>query len=74
MSLVIYVYFATFNEFIFMASQFEVSTSDADNNSGSKEADLSREVAGWNLGQDTSYPPDWDFSYTYQRLPANSEI
>jgi hypothetical protein len=37
-----------------MASQLEVSTSDADNNSGSEEADLSREVAGWNLSQDKS--------------------
>jgi len=53
-----------------MASQFEVSTSDADNNSGSEEADLFREVAGWNLGQDTKFPPDREFSYFLSEAPT----
>jgi hypothetical protein len=40
------VQFETPDAFILMASQFEVSTSDADNNSGSEEVHLFQEVAG----------------------------
>jgi len=64
-----YVQFETSDAFILMASQFEVSNSDADNNSGSEETDLFQEVAGWNLGQDTNHPPDWDFSDSLSEAP-----
>jgi hypothetical protein len=57
-----------------MASQFEVSTSDVDNNSGSEEADLSRK---WLAEISVKIPTillTEIFPALYQRLPANSGI
>lgn len=52
LSLDIYMYFTSSDLFTHMIAHFEISTSDADKKSNFDE------VAGWNLGQDTTHLSD----------------